>query len=65
MKLSRREWLLGSLASTLLVPRTTWAGPMGGAQRVIFFYFPDGVAGPSQDGDLSKWHAYGLSLIHI
>ena len=59
MKLSRREWLLGSLASTLLAPRTTWAGPMGGAQRVIFFYFPDGVAGPSQDGDLSKWHAYG------
>ncbi|MEZ4381912.1 MAG: DUF1552 domain-containing protein [Nannocystaceae bacterium] len=31
----------------------------GKAQRVIFFYFPDGVVGPSQDGEASKWHASG------
>jgi hypothetical protein len=31
----------------------------GNAHRVIFFYFPDGVAGPSQAGDPSMWHAWG------
>ncbi len=31
----------------------------GRASRVIFFYFPDGVAGPSQDGEASLWHATG------
>lgn len=29
------------------------------AKRVIFFYFPDGVAGVSQNGDPSLWHATG------
>lgn len=29
------------------------------AQRVIFFYFPDGVAGQSQNGEPSLWHATG------
>lgn len=29
------------------------------AKRIIFFYFPDGVAGPSQDGQPSLWHATG------
>jgi hypothetical protein len=31
----------------------------GRASRVIFFYFPDGVAGPSQDGEPSLWHPTG------
>lgn len=31
----------------------------GGARRIVFFYFPDGVAGPSQNGDASKWHCSG------
>ena len=31
----------------------------GTAKRVIFFYFPDGVPGPSASGDKSKWHAVG------
>ena len=35
------------------------AAAAGTASRVIFFYFPDGVAGPSQDGDPSEWHATG------
>ena len=29
------------------------------ASRVIFMYFPDGVPGPSQDGQPSKWHPTG------
>ncbi len=29
------------------------------AKRAIFFTFPDGVVGPSQNGDPSKWHATG------
>lgn len=41
-----------------LLPR--YASAAGGvAERVIFFYFPDGVAGSSQNGDPSKWHATG------
>ncbi|MBX7077720.1 MAG: DUF1552 domain-containing protein [Nannocystaceae bacterium] len=31
----------------------------GVAQRVIVMYFPDGVAGPSQDGEPSLWHPTG------
>jgi len=31
----------------------------GAAKRVIFFYYPDGVPGASQNGDLTKWHAWG------
>jgi hypothetical protein len=31
--------------------------PTGRAQRVIFFYFPDGVGGLSQDGEASLWSA--------
>jgi hypothetical protein len=31
----------------------------GHAERVIFFYFPDGVPGTSQDGNPSRWHCHG------
>jgi hypothetical protein len=31
----------------------------GGLQRVVFFYFPDGVIGQSQDGQPSQWHCTG------
>ena len=30
-----------------------------GARRLIVFYFPDGVAARSQDGDPTEWHAQG------
>ncbi|MEQ1568869.1 MAG: DUF1552 domain-containing protein [Myxococcota bacterium] len=46
----------GPLATFL--PRTAHAGS-GVAERVIFFYFPDGVPGPSQNGEASAWHASG------
>lgn len=32
-------------------------GPDGVARRVIFYYFPDGVGGVSQDGESSLWNA--------
>lgn len=41
----------------LLRPEKTRAA--GVAKRVIFFYFPDGVPGPSQNGEASKWHPTG------
>ncbi len=57
MKPTRRQ-LLASLAGGVLAPRVAM-GATATAKRVIFFYFPDGVAAQSQNGDLSKWHAYG------
>lgn len=42
----------------LLHPREARAA-VGGARRVIFFYFPDGVPGPSQEGQPSRWHCTG------
>jgi hypothetical protein len=64
--LDRRQFLrgLGSLViaapfyEQLLHPSVAHASD-GVARRVIFFYYPDGVAGPSQDGEPSAWHAYG------
>ena len=42
----------------LLAPgRSRAAG--GKAERLIVFYFPDGVVGPSQDGQPSQWHCTG------
>ena len=31
----------------------------GAAERFIVFYFPDGVVGPSQNGEPTLWHASG------
>jgi hypothetical protein len=64
---SRRGFLRGAAAATLawpfyrlLSPRPARAvGVSGGARRFIVFYFPDGVAGPSQNGEPSLWHASG------
>ncbi len=59
MKFSRRTLLKG-LASTVLAPAGVgYAAPGDKAKRVIFFYFPDGVAAWSQDGDASAWHPQG------
>ena len=64
-RIARRRVLkmLGYSALALPILRLLWpehgrAAP-GPAQRVIFFYFPDGVAGPSQDGQPSLWHPSG------
>jgi hypothetical protein len=62
MTIKRRDFLSGLAATTLLAPAgfsRRASAQSGPPTRVIFFYFPDGVAGPSQDGDLTKWHAYG------
>ncbi len=41
-----------------LLPRHADAAS-GVCERVLFFYFPDGVSGWSQNGDASKFHASG------
>lgn len=59
----RRTFLRGALGAAVASPfasllrpgRATASG--GGARRLIVFYFPDGVAGRSQDGDASLWEA--------
>src|SRR5690606_33490247 len=62
--MNRRRFLqgLGAIAagaafSQLHPPAIRAAG--GLCKRVIFFYHPDGVVGPSQNGDSSQWHASG------
>lgn len=61
MSWSRRRFL-GTAGAGLLAP---WVFPRpvlamnGIARRVIFFYFPDGIVGPSQNGDASKFHCSG------
>ena len=58
---SRRSFLasLGGSAAALagLPPRLAHAS--GTAENIVFFYFPDGVAGWSQAGDASLWHCTG------
>ncbi len=60
--IDRRTWLKGAAALALGVPlatpRTTLAAT-GPCRRVIFFYYPDGIVGSSQNGDKSKWHPTG------
>ena len=49
-------WPLGGA----LRPRRARAAVGGGvAKRFVVFYYPDGIAGPSQEGDASLWHAQG------
>lgn len=62
--MNRRRFVKGLGAAAIALPffellrpgRTRAAGV---ARRVIFFYFPDGVPGPSQNGEPSKWHPSG------
>jgi hypothetical protein len=64
-RLSRRQ-LLASLAGVgaagslgrWLTPTHAF-GQGGRCERVIFFYHPDGVPGPSANGEPSAWHASG------
>lgn len=64
--MKRRDFLRGLGLSTLALPfykagmRSAHAFSGGeNARRVIFFYFPDGVPGPSSDGEPSLWHPTG------
>lgn len=62
----RRRTVLGLGATLLGLPlwrrlerRARGADPSARARRLIVFYFPDGVAGQSQDGDPSLFHPTG------
>lgn len=61
----RRTFLKTLTASALALPFYQFlANPKahafnGTARRLIVLYFPDGVPGPSQDGDPSLWHCAG------
>jgi hypothetical protein len=65
---SRRAFLKLGAAGAVALPfwRTLLGGPAaamnGRARRLIIFYFPDGCAGMSQDGQPSQWHAQGSEL---
>lgn len=61
----RRRFLKGLVGSTFAVPlvQSLLMGPARAqtrrASRLIIFYFPDGVVGPSQEGQMSQWRATG------
>ena len=63
MTITRRRLLqLGgaaAIAAPVVRPKLGRAHAGVPAKRLIVFYFPDGVAGPSQDGDPSEWHPTG------
>ncbi len=64
-RISRRNMLAGMGAAGLALPFYQLLKPAeskaagGIAKRVIFFYFPDGVPGISQNGETSLWHCTG------
>ncbi len=43
----------------LLIGSPSARAAAGQARRVIFFYFPDGIPGASQNGERSLWHCQG------
>ena len=61
----RRRFVQTLGAGSLALPlASTWSprrarAANGTARRILFFYYPDGVVGPSADGDATKWHASG------
>ena len=65
MRISRRTFLRNIGAASLALPffELALAGRAhamdGTARRLIVFYFPDGVAGASQNGDASLWRCTG------
>ncbi|HEU5060520.1 MAG TPA: DUF1552 domain-containing protein, partial [Kofleriaceae bacterium] len=67
MKIRRRTLLAGGAAALVAAPFWRLSGRRAGAsrraagraRRLIVFYFPDGVVGPSQDGEPSQWHPTG------
>lgn len=68
MSMRRRQLLSGLLGTAACgaaayalgrsLRRTAQAGPAT-ARRILFFYFPDGVAGPAASGEPSLWHLSG------
>jgi hypothetical protein len=65
--MQRRTLLLGGAAGLIAAPFWRLLGrparasgrAAGGARRLLVFYFPDGIIGPSQEGEPSQWHPTG------
>ncbi|MEX1363882.1 MAG: DUF1552 domain-containing protein [Nannocystaceae bacterium] len=63
--ISRRRFVSSVAGAGLALPFFELLAPGraraadGVAERFIVFYFPDGVVGPSQDGQPSQWHCTG------
>lgn len=60
--LKRRDLLAGGAAALLALPflrRARGHAPNGHAKRLIILYHPDGVPGPSSNGEQSAWHPTG------
>ena len=70
-RLTRRRLFSATAATALALPFFELLEPgrsraaEGFAERFIVFYFPDGVVGPSQDGQASLWHATGGGLVEL
>lgn len=60
---TRRSFLRAMLGAAAATPLAGWLGPGRAkadeihARRLIVFYFPDGVAGRSQEGETGLWEA--------
>ncbi len=64
--MNRRSLLRAGAASLVALPFLRLAeraarahSPSGTAKRLIIFYHPDGVPGPSSNGEASAWHPTG------
>ncbi len=61
--IARRRFLQAALGAASALPlaapwwRVARANGLGRARRLVVFYFPDGVAGRSQNGESSLWEA--------
>jgi hypothetical protein len=63
-RFSRRSALKALGAAAVTGGALRWLRPdsahaAGSARRLFIFYHPDGIPGPSQSGDASKWHPTG------
>jgi hypothetical protein len=65
-RVSRRRFLTGATTALLGLPLAMRLGRAPAraadpatAKRIVFFYFPDGIVGPSQAGQPTLWHPSG------
>ena len=70
-RLTRRRLFSATAATAVALPFFELLTPTrsraanGLAERLIVFYFPDGVVGPSQNGEPTQWHAGGSGSNYV